>query len=419
MSAIAAQLPLFGRASSLLRPARLRDLAVALVALAGSLVLLAHGGFAGVRSGFDPDAARLTPHLGPGELVLLAASALPILGWRRRPAVVFVATMVASTALVVTGCPFDLALGPAVALYLLAVSRTTAQPWTRRTTSLVLGLLAAYLGALAVQREGFPASVAFHVGLLWSACWFAGERTRLRRKYIAELRERARRAERDAEHDRLLATAEERARIARDLHDSAGHAVNVIAVRAGAARLRYAQDPDLALPALEAIETLARQTAEEIDHIVASLRHGRRGIVGSDADGGGAIEAPIGMASLDTLISQHIAAGLEVDLRVSGARPTRSPTADQAAYRILQEALTNAARHGSGGVRVTVDYGTTATEIGVTNPVPPDAASRPGGGHGLVGMHERAALVGGSFHADRTDGTFRLQVRLPHADHHR
>ncbi|MFC7106656.1 sensor histidine kinase [Nonomuraea rubra] len=111
--------------------------------------------------------------------------------------------------------------------------------------------------------------------ITWAVAWFAGERTRLRREQIAELQERAMRAEREAEQERLLAAAEERTRIARDLHDSAGHAISVIAVRAGAARLRHHQDPDRSLRALEAIEELARQTAGEIDQIVGTLRgHG-------------------------------------------------------------------------------------------------------------------------------------------------
>jgi signal transduction histidine kinase len=180
------------------------------------------------------------------------------------------------------------------------------------------------------------------------------------------------RAEREAERERLLAVAEERARIARDLHDSAGHAINVIAVRAGAARLRHHQEPDRSLLALEAIEEVARQTVEEIDQIVGTLREG------GSADT--VVEAPPRLASLDTLIAHHQAAGLEVTFHTQGAPRPLASAADRAAYRILQEALTNAARHGAGSVRIELAFGAGAVELTVTNPVLPDKELRSRGG---------------------------------------
>jgi signal transduction histidine kinase len=316
-----------------------------------------------------------------------------------------VVTAVASVLLVGLGYPLDLALGPAVALYLLATDRQQDAPWTTRTTLTVAGLFAVYVSAAGVAQATFPGTELLHSGLAWAAAWFAGERTRLRRRNIAELRDRARRTEREAERERLLAVAEERARIARDLHDSAGHAISVIAVRAGAARLRHGQDPDRSLAALEAIENLARQTADEIDHIVGTLREGGRP--------NGAVEAPRGLMSVDTLIARHTAAGLDVTVDTSGAPRLLGGPADQATYRILQEALTNAARHGAGSARVQVEFGDTAVELTVTNPVPTNGSPRPSGGHGLVGMRERANLLGGQFDAEQTNGTFRVHARIP------
>jgi signal transduction histidine kinase len=214
------------------------------------------------------------------------------------------------------------------------------------------------------------------------------------------------RAEREAERERLLAAATERARIARDLHDSAGHAISVIAVRAGAARLRHHQDPDRSLAALEAIEQLARQTAEEIDQLVGTLREG--------GPANGAVDAPPGLASLDTLLAHHQAAGLEVTLDTAGAPKPLGAAADQAAYRILQEALTNAARHGTGSARIELAFGDTAVELRVINPVPAGGSPRPGGGHGLVGMRERATLLGGDLDAERANGAFRIRARIPY-----
>jgi signal transduction histidine kinase len=387
------------------RPSRemLLDVGLAAAALAGTLALLSHGG---IRVGSDPDDARSLDGLG---VALAACSTLPLLAWRRFPLGVFVATAAASASLVGLGYPLDLTLGAAVALYLLAASRPQGTSWTPRTTAIVAGALIAYLAAAAVAQGAFPGSELLHSVLAWAAAWFAGERTRLRRAHMTELRQRAQRTQREAERERLLAAAEERARIARDLHDSAGHAISVIAVRAGAARLRHHQDPERSLAALQAIETLARQTANEIDQIVATLRQN------GSANGGG--PTPPGLASLDTLVAHHQAAGLEVTVETFGTRQTLGGAADQATYRILQEALTNAARHGTGSAHIQLAFGDTAVELTVTNPVPTRGASRSRDGHGLIGMRERATLLGGDLDAGRNNGTFRVHARVPYRGH--
>jgi signal transduction histidine kinase len=371
----------------------LLDVAVAAATLVGSRALLSHG----------------SGELDLLGIVLVACSTVPLLAWRRFPLGVFAVTATAGVLLTGLGYRIDLLLGPSVALYLLAASREEEAPWTRRSTVTVVGLFVAYLGASAAAQGTFPGLALLHTGLAWAVAWFAGERTRLVREHIAELRERALRAEREAERERLLAAAEERARIARDLHDSAGHAISVIAVRAGAARLRHQQDPDRSLVALEAIEQLARQTVEEIDQIVGTLReHGSANAV---------VEAPPGLASVDTLIAHHAAAGLEVTVDASGPPRPLGGAADQAVYRILQEALTNAARHGAGRARIELAFGDKAVVVTVTNPMLADGARRSGGGHGLIGMRERATLLGGSLDAERTNGAFRLRARIPYGGH--
>lgn len=379
------------------RPGTLFDLALTAAVLAGSMVLLAHGGAEPSR----PEGRGLDL-LG---VVLVAGSTVPLVAWRRFPLGVFAVTAAAGVLLASLEYRLDLMLGPVAALYLLAASRGPETPWTARTTGTVVGLLVAYVVATAAAR-GTTAIEPFHNGLAWAVAWFAGERTRLRREQLAELRGRALRAEREVERERLLAAAEERARIARDLHDSAGHAISLIAVRAGAARLRHHQDPDRSLLALEAIEEVARQTADEIDQMVGTLR--------DRASGNGAGEAPIGLSSLDTLIAHHRAAGLEVTLDGSGTPRRLGAAADQAAYRILQEALTNAARHGGGSARIDLAFGDAAVEVTVSNPVPEDGEPRPGGGHGLLGMRERATLLGGSLEAEGVDGAFRVHARIPY-----
>jgi signal transduction histidine kinase len=372
--------------------------AIAAAALGGSLAQLAHTGNGPLQS-------------GPQELdwlggALTACATLPLVAWRRDPRAVFTLTATVSVLLAGLGYGVGFPLGPTAALYLFAMSRGETDPWTRRSSVTVAVLFAAYVVASGVGGGELPGSQLMHTGLAWTVAWFAGERTRLRQVHIAELRERALRAEREADRDRRLAAAEERARIARDLHDSVGHAINVIALRAGAARLRHEQDPDRSLSALETIEDVARRTVDDIDQIVSTLRDG--------TSPPGSPAAPVSIASLPTLVEHHAAAGLVVTVRTNGQARPLAHAADQAAYRILQEALTNAARHGTATADVKVAYTATALELSVTNPVAERGAHRTGGGHGLVGMRERATLLGGSLDARRLDGRFRLDVRLPY-----
>ena len=223
---------------------------------------------------------------------------------------------------------------------------------------------------------------------------------------MAELEERARRAEREAERERRLAVAEERTRIARDLHDSAGHAINVILVQAGAARLLQDKDPDGARAALDTIEEVARDTLGEIDQLVGALRE-----EGSREE----VEPPPGLAALETLAARHRRAGLDISVHVRGSSRELPPGVERAAYRILQEAVTNAARHGGGDAEIEVDFRSDALEMTVTNATSDDGGeSTPGGGHGIVGMRERAALLGGTLEAGGADGVFRLRARLPY-----
>ncbi|MQA01688.1 MAG: histidine kinase [Streptosporangiales bacterium] len=362
----------------------LLDVAVALVALVGSLAQLSHGGIFPARSGAG--------HVDLVGVVLVVCSTAPLVGWRRSPLAVYVATSAASALLAGLGYSLDLPLGVVVALFLLAASRDREAPWTLRTTVVVVAMLLAYLGAAAMAQAAFPGIELLHTGLAAVGSWFAGEWTRLRREQLAELQERA--------------VVEERARIARDLHDSAGHAISVIAVRAGAARLRHAEEPERSLPALAAIEELARQTVDELDQIVGTLREG------GSVDG--ALRAPPGIASLDTLVSHHATAGLTVTLHSTGTPRPLAGVVDQGAYRIVQEALSNAARHGTGSARIVLTYRAEALDVTVTNPVRAATASRPGGGHGLIGMRERASMLGGSLDAERADGAFVVRARIPY-----
>jgi signal transduction histidine kinase len=367
--------------------------------------LVTAGAFALSLFLLSPGAAALAT-AGSGRIdvvavVLVAASTVPLLVWRRAPVATFAVTVAATSVLAALGYAVGVPAGPTVALYLLAASRTAGRPWNPATTIVVLTGFAVFVAASLIGHHRAPVLEVFHAVLAWAVAWFAGERARLGRERLAELHRRAERAERDSERERRLAVAEERARLARDLHDSAGHSINVIAVRAGAARLRHQREPDRSLAALETIESIARQSAAEIDQIVGALR-----------DPTGTDRTPHGLASLDTLVSQHTGSGLDVTVATTGRPRPLAPLVDQAAYRILQEALTNASRHGDGRVRVDVAFTERAIRLVVSNGVTGGTAEPPNGGHGLIGMRERAMLAGGMLETARINGSFRLQADL-------
>jgi signal transduction histidine kinase len=368
------------------------DTLVAVTVLAFSLAAIGRGRFVEDGQGLDAVA-----------VVLVALTALPLIARRAAPLLIFTVVTAATAALY----ELDYGLGPpvgfAVALYTVADERDERQVGLRRA---LLAVSAVILLVPHVVREGFAPEVFLGAGV-WAAAWFAGDRTRLRRERIAQLEERARNAEREAERERRLAAAEERMRIARDLHDSAGHAISVILVQAGAARVLQERDPAGARVAIETVEEVARHTLGEIDQLVRALRE----------DGAaGEVEPPPGLAALNALAERYRVSGLDVSVSVDGSRRPLSPAVDQAAYRILQEALTNAAWHGRGSAEVAIEFAPSSLEIAVTNPAKPDSPARDGGGHGIVGMRERAQLLGGTFEAGAENGSFRVRARLPYGE---
>jgi len=370
---------------------------VACVTLAISLGSMA------AHRGWDRDGANADDHhpIGAGGAVLAVAMTLPLVGRRLAPVPVLAVVAAATGSLYGLGYGFP-PLALAIALYTAARWHDETRPQIR--TAVLAGSAAALLVPSLVRHGLGPALFAGTIG--WGVVWFAGDRVRQRSERIAEAAERRRQAEREAERERRLASAEERTRIARDLHDSAGHAVNVILVQAGAARLLLEQDTARSRAALRTIEDVARETLVEIDQLVRALR---------DPDGTDGVEPPAGMAALDTLVARSRAGGLDVVVEQTGERRALPPSVDQAAYRILREALTNASRHGTGTARVDLSYGSSALELVVTNPVR-SGAGEEREGHGIVGMRERAALVDGTIEARTEGGSFRVRARLPYRD---
>ncbi|HEU5476293.1 MAG TPA: histidine kinase [Gaiellaceae bacterium] len=368
------------------------DAIVAAVAFALTLAVLAgaHG------SGRRLDA------LG---VCLSAIVCFPLLARRQWPLGVFALTAAASATLSGLDYGHGPPLGPTVALFFVALDeRTRAR--VARTAAVVVVMFGIHLAATASTESGFPTIAVLAGIVIWGGAWMIGDQLRQRRRRRLEVAERLERAERDTARERRLAAAEERTRIARDLHDSAAHAINVILVQAGAARLLQQRDPGAAQAALSTIEDVARETIGEIDHLVRGLRED-----GASA----AIEPPAGLAALDTLVERYRAAGLAVDLRVGGEIRLLPQRVDQAAYRILQESLTNAARHGEGAAEIDVHYGDGGLELTVSNTVPATSSEgTAGGGHGILGMRERASLLGGTLTAGRGAGRFTVRARLPY-----
>jgi signal transduction histidine kinase len=371
------------------------DLIVAVVAFALTLALLGHAG--GASRGLDP--------LGG---VLAAIACVPLLVHRRAPLTVLCVTTAASATLNGLGYALGPPFGPTIAMFYVASDdRTRAR--LHETAIVLLGLFAVHVSVTGIARGSTAVPILWGI-IVWGGAWIVGDQLRQRRQRRADLEDRALRAERDLERERRLAAAEERTRIARDLHDSAAHAINVILVQAGAARLLQRRDPDGAEQALTTIEDVARETIGEIDQLIRGLREN-----GTTPTANDAIEPPTGVAALQTLAERHRAAGQE--LRITIARRPRplAPGLDQAAYRILQEALTNAARHGSGPAEVAITYGDDELELSVSNPAQIAAnGQHADGGHGILGMRERAALLGGSLHAGHRNAAFLVEAHLPY-----
>src|SRR5918999_2096272 len=329
-----------------MRRERAIDLGIALGVFVATVLMLSSGGVS------SDEEARGLDSLG---VLLAALTALPLLARRQAPLAAFVAAAVASAGLAGLDYAPGPPIGATVALYFVGLSGNRTVWGGRLTAVVVVSMLLVHVTAAGWGRDEFPAVPAMFGVLVWGGAWFLGDRVRLRRERVAYLEERALQAERETERERRLAAAEERTRIARDLHDSAGHAINVILVHAGAARLLAEKDPARSRAALATIEQVARETVEDIDQLVRVLRDD-----GGSPEPPREVEPPVGLAALDLLAERHRSAGLAVGVRTRGSRRPLPAALDQAAYRILQEALTNAARHGGGTADVELSFGASA-----------------------------------------------------------
>jgi signal transduction histidine kinase len=212
------------------------------------------------------------------------------------------------------------------------------------------------------------------------------------------------RLEHERERAERTAVAEERGRIARELHDVVAHGVSVIAIQADAAEAALDRDPELARTPLRTIHRTAKEALEEMRHLLGVLRE--------DGDGGDLLPQP-GLAQLGELVDHARGAGVDVTLAVDGEPRPLAPGLDLSAYRIVQEGLTNVRKHAAGApARVRVTWAPRELALEVLDDGPGGTPN--GSGHGLVGMRERVRLHGGELHAGpAADGGFAVHARLP------
>ena len=294
---------------------------------------------------------------------------------------------------------------------------------------MLMALVALYTaGAYLALREA-AAALAVATGCIWislseshtnghsdfvftfvvtTAGWLVGRGMHGRVRQAADLAARTRRVEEEAEAERALAVAEERRRLARDLHDVIAHSVTVMVVQAGAAEDIAERNQPGVLEPIRAVQETGRAALVEISRLLGVLR----------SDG-----AELGLApqprldDLPELVAQARAAGLTVEFGIEGT-PTELPLGiDLSIYRIAQEALSNVRKHSAGArVDVVLRYLPREVELVVEND-PGAATCSHSGGHGLVGMRERVAVFGGTLEAGpRADGGFRVLARLPLED---
>jgi signal transduction histidine kinase len=264
-----------------------------------------------------------------------------------------------------------------------------------------LVILVGVTGVTATWEEQVFTDYIFPTAFVLIA-WLAGRGVRTRTRLTEELHEAAVQAQEAHEEEVVRAAAEERRRIAREMHDVVAHSVSVMVVQAGGARRILDRDPQRAVEAAAHIEDAGRAALAEMRRLLGVLHH-------SDE------RAPQPtMRELGALVERTRAAGLPVSLNVEGEPQSLPAGMDLAAYRVVQEALTNAIKHaGAAPTEVTVRWEPEHLELEIVDNGAP-AANGSGGGHGLVGMEERVRLYDGELRAGRREGGgFEVVARLP------
>jgi signal transduction histidine kinase len=372
------------------------DALLALAFTAGALVsLLVRGAPA---AGFKEDDAL--------SIVLVLLTTLPLALLHVQPLAAYAVMLggvVATTALSYEGSYVSTA-ALALALFMIAV---TASYRTSVTAGVSTGLLSIAAVVILLLRGGdLNVGQMVFYWLAFTALWLVGLIIKLYRESAARATRRAALFAQDRELRAHEAVAEERARLARELHDGVGHALNVVVLHAQGAQRVMESKPQLAREALTAIETAARQALADVERMLGVLR--------SEEDD--VLAAQPGLAQIDVLAAQVTEAGLPVSVHIEGQPAPLPASLDLTAYRIAQESLTNSLKHaGNARAAVVVRYLDGAVEIEVID-TGRGAAAAPSetGGHGIPGMRERVTVFGGRLQfGPRPEGGFRVLAWLP------
>ncbi|MFT5202284.1 MAG: signal transduction histidine kinase [Candidatus Aldehydirespiratoraceae bacterium] len=339
---------------------------------------------------------------------LLVAMNLP-LAWRRTAPIAAVwATVLLTAPYWVIDFPDD-AAGPNLLILVYSLAAHGARPRAIRHFLLAVGLLTSVLAAGVISTEDDLPWVAVPANLvIFGTAWILGDNLRTRRQYLAELEEKASRTEEQQIAESRRAVAEERTRIARELHDVVAHSMSVMVVQAGAARSVLARNPQQATSALEAIETTGRESLDEMRRVLGVLR--------GDDESAALAPAP-GLGDFSRLLQSCEDAGLPVELEVEGDARRLAPGLEMNAYRIVQESLTNSLKHaGPAAATVRLRYLDAALEVSVTDDGRGAAADAylAGSGQGIIGMRERVEVYGGSLTVGpRPGGGYSVVARFP------
>jgi signal transduction histidine kinase len=334
------------------------------------------------------------------NIVALAGIALPLAWWRSAPLLATVALFAVSLPAEWQTSAVDL---PAIWFALLALSfGLGAHEQGARTVTGVLLLCGGIIGTSAIS-DSLGLSEVFFPIVIVVAFTLGGRTARSRARLAGELHEAAARARERRAAATERAVAEERKRIAREMHDVVAHSVSLMVVQAGGARRILERDPGRAAEAAQLISATGREAIVELQRLLGVLRvdHG----------------PPPGLDGLDALVERARAAGLPVALTIEGERRRLPAGVELAAYRVLQEAITNAIKYADAApTEVRVRYGSQDVALHVRDQGPGEATAGPvgGSGHGLVGMRERVRVFGGEVHSGRcAGGGFEVRARIP------
>jgi signal transduction histidine kinase len=326
-----------------------------------------------------------------------------VLAWRRLfPLWTIAIVSLAGAAETLGGVPMQSPAVPLLANVIAIYAVVTQEPPRRALAGLAIGLAGFAVGTLGSHNSlgNFLFGAIFAVGV-----WIVGRTVRARTATASELEERATTLEREREEHARRAAVEERARIARELHDVIAHSVSVMVVQAGAGEEVLRRDPDRAADVLRSIQETGRQALSEMSRLLGILReHG---------DELGLVPQP-GIADLGSLLEQTRGAGLPVELTVEGEERSLPRGVEVSLYRIVQEALTNTRKHaGPACATVRLRY----SGVQVAADIEDDGAGSRngyGGGNGLIGMRERVAVYGGCLEAGpRPGGGYLVRARIP------